>query len=74
MSRDRAVGIATRYGLQGPGSNPGEGEIFCSRTDRPWGPPSLLYKWVPRLFPGVKRPRRGLNHPPPHLAPRLKKE
>jgi len=24
-------------------------------------------------FPGVKRPRRGVDHPP-HLAPRLKKE
>jgi hypothetical protein len=25
-------------------------------------------------FPGVKRPGRGVDHPPPHLAPRLKKE
>jgi len=24
-------------------------------------------------FPGVKQPRRGVDHPP-HLAPRLKKE
>ena len=24
-------------------------------------------------FSGVKRPGHGVNHPPPHLAPRLKK-
>ena len=26
-----------------PGSNPGEGEIFCTSPDRPRGPPSLPY-------------------------------
>jgi len=41
--RDSSVGIATRYGLDGPGSNPGGGEIFRTRPDRPWGPPGLLY-------------------------------
>jgi hypothetical protein len=25
-------------------------------------------------FPEIKRPGRGVNHPPPHLAPRIKKE
>jgi len=43
VDRDRSVGIATHYGLDGPGSNPGEGEIFLTRPDRTWGPPSLLY-------------------------------
>jgi hypothetical protein len=47
-------------------------EIFPTCPDRPWGPPSLLYSGYP-VFPGVKRPGRGVNHPP-HLAPRLKKE
>jgi len=28
-------------------------------------------KWVLGLFPGVKRPGRGVNHPP-HMAPTLK--
>jgi len=37
------VGYFTRYGLGGPGSNPGGGEVFRTRPDRPWGPPSLLY-------------------------------
>jgi hypothetical protein len=33
-----SVGIATGYGLDGPGI-----EIFRTRPDRPWGPPRLLY-------------------------------
>jgi len=37
-----SVGIATDYGLEGPGSNPGGDEIFRTRPDGPWGPPSLL--------------------------------
>jgi hypothetical protein len=49
------------------GSSPGGGEIFRTRPDRPWGPPSLLYNGY-RLFPGVKRPGRGADHPPPPSA------
>jgi uncharacterized membrane protein len=30
-----SVGIETAYGLDGLGSNPGEGEIFCTCPDRP---------------------------------------
>jgi hypothetical protein len=33
--------------------NPGGGEIFRTRPDRPWGPPSLLYNGC-RVFPGGK--------------------
>jgi len=29
--------------LLGPGIESRWGEIFCTRPDRPWGPPSLLY-------------------------------
>ena len=43
----------TRYGLDGPGSDPGGGEIFRSRPDRPWGTPSLLYNGY-RVIPGDK--------------------
>ena len=50
------------------GSNPGGGEVFCSRRDRPWGPPSLLYNGHRVSFPGVKRPGRGVDHPPPSSA------
>ena len=34
-------------------SNPGGGEIFRTCSDRPWGPPSLLYNRY-RVFPGGK--------------------
>ena len=64
----RVIGIATGYGLDGPGSNPGGGEIFCTCPDRPWGPPSLLYNgnWV---FPGSKkRPGRDADPSPPSSA------
>jgi hypothetical protein len=30
--------LATEWMVQG--SNPGKGEIFCTRPDRPWGPPA----------------------------------
>ena len=62
--RDSVVGIATRYGLDGRGSNPGGGEIFYTRLDRPWGPSSLLYNGYRISFAGVKRPGRGVDHPP----------
>jgi hypothetical protein len=32
---------------------PVRGEIFCTRPERPWGPPSLLYNGY-RVFPGGK--------------------
>jgi len=31
--QDSSVGIATRYELDGPGPNPGGGEIFRTRPD-----------------------------------------
>ena len=51
MGRDSSVGIATRYGLDGPGIESRLGKIFRTRPDRPWGPPSLLYNGY-RVFPG----------------------
>jgi hypothetical protein len=33
---------------------PVEGEIFLTRRDMPWGPPSLFIKCVPGVFPGGK--------------------
>jgi hypothetical protein len=67
-----AVGIATRYGLDGPGIESRLGEIFRTRPDRRWGPPSLLYSEYRVSFPGVKRPGLGVYHSP-HRVPRLKK-
>jgi hypothetical protein len=70
MGRDSVVGTVTRYGLDGPGSNPGEDDIFRTRPDWPWGPPAS-YRVSTVSYPKVKQPRRGVNHPSP-LAPMLK--
>jgi hypothetical protein len=53
------------------GSKPGDGEIFRTLPDRPWGPHSLLHNGY-RVFHGGKGPERGVNHPP-HLAQRIRK-
>jgi len=46
-----SVGIATDYGLDGPGSNPGGDEIF--RLSRPaLGPTQPAAEWVPDLSRG----------------------
>ena len=56
-----SVGIATYYGLNGLGSNPGEDEIF--RSSRP----ALRHtqspiQWVRGLSRGKVRPRRAAEH------------
>jgi hypothetical protein len=62
------VGIATAYGLDGPGSNPGGGDIFRTCPNRPWGPRSLLYNGY-RVFPGGNvRPGRDADPSPPSSA------
>jgi len=50
------------------GSNPGGGEIFRALPDEPRGPPSLLHNRYRVSFLGVKRPGRGVDHPPPSRA------
>ena len=57
--------IVTRYRLEGPGSSPGGGEIFQTGP----GAHPISYTMVTgSLSPGVKRPGRGVDHPP-HLVP-----
>jgi hypothetical protein len=48
VGRNSSVGIATHYGLHGPGIESRCGEIFRTRPYRPCGPPSRLYNgyWV----------------------------
>jgi hypothetical protein len=69
MAPGSVVGIATAYGLDGPGiKSRWGGEIFCTCPDRPWGPPSLLYNGY-RVFPGGKlRPGRDADPSPPSSA------
>jgi hypothetical protein len=58
--------LATGWTVRG--SNTGGGEIFSSRPDRPLGLISLLYNRYRVSFLGVKRPGRGVDHPPPSSA------
>jgi hypothetical protein len=44
--------------------NHGGGEIFHICPDRYRGPLSLLYNGYRVSYPGLKLPRRGVNHPP----------
>ena len=71
-SQDSVVGIATRYGLEGPGIESRWGEIFRTYPDRLQDPPSLLYNgyWV---FPGGKGGRGVMLTTHPLLVPRLRK-
>ena len=55
-----SVGTAICYGLDGPEIESRWGEIFRTRSDRPWDPPST------ESPSGLKRPGPGFNHPP-HL-------
>jgi hypothetical protein len=72
-SRDSTVGIATRYGLEGPGIESRWGEIFRTYPDhRLRGPPSLLYNGY-RVFPGGKGGRGVILTTHPLLVPRLRK-
>ena len=62
-----SVGIATDYGLDGPGSNSSGEKIF--RPSRPaLGPTQPPVKWVPGLSWGKVRPGRAADHSPPSSA------
>jgi len=70
------VGIATRYGLDGPGIEPGgeRGSRFYAPAQTGPGAHPASYKMgTGSLSPGVKWPGRGVDHPP-HVSPMLKKE
>ena len=67
-----SVGIASGYGIDRPGSNPGGGDIFRTCPDWPWGQPSFLYNGY-RVFQGVKCSRGVMLTPHPLQVQRSKK-
>ena len=48
-----SFGIATDYGLDGPGSNSGGSEIYSACPDRPWAHPASCTMDT-GFFPGVE--------------------
>ena len=70
-SRDSSVGIATRYGLDGPVIESRWGEIFRTYPHRLRGPPSLLYNEY-RVFSGGKGGRGVMLTTHLLLVPRLR--
>jgi hypothetical protein len=68
VGRDYSVGIATRYGLNGPGIELRWGQDFRHPYRRALGPTQPPLKRVPGLFPREKRPGRGVDHHPPSSA------
>ena len=62
-----SVAIATDYGLDGPGSNPGGEDIF--RPSRPaLGPTQSPVQWIPALSRSKVRPRHAADHSQPSSA------
>ena len=72
VGRESSVGIATRYGLDGPGIESRWGAGFSAPALNGPGDHPASYTIGTGSFPGVKRPGRGVDHPP-HLAPWLRK-
>ena len=68
MDRDSSVGIATRYGMGGPGIECRWGRDFPHLPRPALGPTQFPIQWVPGLFTGVKRPGRGVDQPPLPIA------
>jgi len=71
VGRDSSVGTTTRYGLDGPAIKSRWGRDFPHPSRPTLVPTQPPIQWVPGLFPGVKRPGRGVEHPP-HLVKQSK--
>jgi hypothetical protein len=61
VGRNSAVGIATRYGLDGPGIESRWGARFSAPIQTGPGAHPASYRVS---FPWIKRPGRGVAHPP----------
>ena len=65
--RDSSVGLATRYGLDGPGIE-SLGVRFSAPVQTGPGAHPASYRMGTGSLPGVKRPNRGIGNPPPSSA------
>ena len=66
MDRDNSVGIAIRYGLDGPGIESRWEASFYVPVQTGPGPHPASYTMGTGSFPGVKQ--RGHGYPPPYRA------
>jgi hypothetical protein len=65
VDRDSSVGIATGYGLDGPGIESRWGARFFAHVQTDPGAHPAYCTRGTGSFPGVKRPGRDADHPPP---------
>ena len=65
---ERAIGVATRYGLDGPGIESRWGTKFSAPVQSGPGTYPASYIMGTGSFPGVKRPGHGVDHPPASSA------
>ena len=65
VGRDSSVGIATGYGLDGPGIESRWGQNFPHLSRQSLGPTQHPVQWIPRLSWGKERPGRDAD---PHPA------
>jgi hypothetical protein len=66
--RDISVGIATDFGLDGPGIESQGGARFSAPFQTSPGVHPTSYTMDTESFPGVERPGRVVYHPPPSSA------
>jgi hypothetical protein len=64
VGRDSAVGIATGYEVDRPGIESRWGAIFSAPIQTGLGAHPASYTRGTGSVPGVKRPGRGVDHPP----------
>jgi len=65
VGRDSSVGTATRYGLDGPGIESRWGARFSAPVKTGPGAQRVSFTMGTGSSSGVKRPVRGVDHPPP---------
>jgi hypothetical protein len=68
VDRNSSVGIAAGYGLDGLGIESRFGARFSAQVYTGLSAHLASYTMGTGSFLGVKRPRRGVDHPPPSSA------